>query len=336
MITPKDSVLRDVSEILLRFPTAINNIKKKISYIKRIIRAVSHPGQSLSNRWIRTRNEFVRITRSIELIDVVGRPVVSNETLRAIVSQNRAVLSQVDSWLDIDTWKNSRFGYGVPERILPTLDMAVGDELTYSDLLIYLMNKLSKPIRYLEIGVSVGKNFWQVVCSQETIKAFGLDWEECSPALQERMPSLGSSSPNDSSPKTALYKKDRKEITYVTGDEFDPKTWEILTLHNSEGFNVVFSDASHSEQAILTEYERLISNNLVKDKFILWYDDLNNHEMKAAFFRIANDMRSRFGLDFRENVKLFKIQGWVGIHAPYHLNGVITSLDLSDLNKALS
>src|SRR5215469_14382894 len=82
-----------------------------------------------------------------------------------IYAENRAVQREVGTWIDRDALGNSLWRYGLPRA---NHDFHIGEinavnrTITYTDLIVFFAGLLPEP-RYLEIGVSSGKNFYQVV-----------------------------------------------------------------------------------------------------------------------------------------------------------------------------
>ena len=88
-------------------------------------------------------------------------PSIDKKLLAEIVRKNRASLAAVPSWIADSDYRASVFHYGLPEYARPFIDGYIGDETTYSDIIAYFAKQLSQPVRYFEIGVSVGRNFFR-------------------------------------------------------------------------------------------------------------------------------------------------------------------------------
>jgi len=220
-----------------------------------------------------------------------------------VYAKNRQSLGRVQNWADdID---NSLWRYGVPE-IWSTgergLDKTVLDqvepEVTYTDLIGFVASHI-RDLTYLEIGVSVGKNFWQIIELFPDADIFGLDVEEPNPSLVrlfERVEAVWQGpeqvvdtlSGNRTSIRLThylLHRKNGKPVTYVKGDQFDRETWSSMTAK----FNFVFSDGVHSGRAVLDEFDHLKACDLLdtSGRFAMYWDDLVNVEMQSAFERNA-------------------------------------------------
>src|ERR1051325_6474562 len=108
---------------------------------------------------------------------------VPAEALLPYLRTNRLSLEKVTDWVDEDALKQSVFDYGVPDFIRPLLNRPIGDALTYTDIMSYIANRYFPDLSYLEIGVSVGKNFFQMLESCQRGRFVGFDIEEIYPVL---------------------------------------------------------------------------------------------------------------------------------------------------------
>src|SRR5210317_1662206 len=83
-----------------------------------------------------------------------------NSKLEKIITENRIFLDSIDTFLTEDVYVLD--DYGIQERIYNQLDNKISDLPTYSDFIVFLINNVfKKSINYLEIGVSVLKNYLQ-------------------------------------------------------------------------------------------------------------------------------------------------------------------------------
>lgn len=111
---------------------------------------------------------------------------------RVVVPRGRAALAQVSRWLPprgAGKWAGN-INYGVQPQAEPSLDLPVAYVTTYSDVLSWMLLSLhhySTRVRYLEIGVSVGKNLHQIhahaVAHRSEATICGLDLEPFNPQL---------------------------------------------------------------------------------------------------------------------------------------------------------
>jgi hypothetical protein len=118
----------------------------------------------------------------------VARIVSNNEeAFAALKMRNRDALRIVESWIP-ESGTVSHAGYGTACDPIWNIDL-IKAETTYSDLLTFLISYLKEPISYLEIGVSVGKNFWQIYNACAPGSYFcGVDAEEINPRLEVLLP----------------------------------------------------------------------------------------------------------------------------------------------------
>ncbi len=67
-----------------------------------------------------------------------------------IKEANRRVLGRVPQWIDEMTWLKSCYGYGIPKRILPLVDLPWDYATTVSDFLVALALHWPDGVHYLE------------------------------------------------------------------------------------------------------------------------------------------------------------------------------------------
>lgn len=251
--------------------------------------------------------------------------------MEKVIEQNRALLSEFGDWVDPEAMKNSTFQYGLSPEWATAMHYPISRKMTYSDLLSYVASEAPGPVSYLEIGVSVGKNFWQVLNQVSNGQLVGLDIEDINPPLKSRL--VGSSS----TPIVSTFGSQRKtepkldhlhypsrsnKITYCAGDVFDPAVWDQL---KGRKFNLLFSDAFHNPDAVLFEWKQILDLELLDESgFTIVWDDLVSKEIRQVFNTITSDCMSKFGLSGR-NAALMHVSGWVGDFEPPHPIGVISS-----------
>ncbi|MGF1506544.1 MAG: hypothetical protein ACFB51_15640, partial [Anaerolineae bacterium] len=174
-----------------------------------------------------------------------------------VMQRSREALLGVDEWLSEQAYRESAWQYGLPMG----RGAVNGVEFypTYTDLLLLLARYLPDPVRYLEIGVRVGKNLWQMVNVLSGAEVVGMDVEHINPALAAR---LGSGECLTEWPYTFTdYRGQRREraatltqythsdnaIHYLSADKFSDKTWEQLA---GRQFNLILSDACHKPESL--------------------------------------------------------------------------------------
>jgi|GEM_PF-5518463 len=286
-----------------------------------------------------------------------GKEKPSEKMIR-VMEYNRQTLSLVPSWLNQESLNTSCATYGLPEIAIQHIDSYIGDEITYSDLITYLSSFLNSQIQYLEVGVSVGKNFFQICNYLHKGVVVGMDLERPNKSLEnfffnrQQLDSWDSFTPaavpydhkewfrkygftSDLLKKrcAGLYRYQAKnlflrysypsrenDVYYLSGDILDESLWEKLG-NNAFKFNLVFSDAFHWEDSILYEYEMLQKYHLLnEDAFIIVWDDLN--EINAGFDRVWNDLNKMYPRKLYRFV--MRTRAWIGIHEKdLHYVGVI-------------
>lgn len=229
-----------------------------------------------------------------------------------LYAANRETLDGIASWVDEGSLADSLWRYGVPEQ-WNTKRQGLGrtglneieQEPTYSDLITFMMHSLGDDVRYLEIGVSVGKNFLQVVERFPEARIVGLDVEQPNPVLVRQFedikvvhtgPRTSVETLSGAPGKVTLthydLKRDGATVTYVQGDQFAPHTWASL---KGERFNFIFSDGVHSARAVKDELEHLLRNDLIdRGRFLMYWDDLVNIEMQTAFVENCDRLAKLF------------------------------------------
>jgi hypothetical protein len=261
---------------------------------------------------------------------VSAKPVfqVPDDQMVEIKKMNRSSLALVDDWIDETAFSRSFFKYGVPDFIKTEINKPVGDTLTYTDLMLFISRKHFSLIHYLEIGVSVGKNFFQLINAHAKGNFSGFDIEDINPVLEQRLafksleewetPSW-SIKKNPSSFKT--YRFNETEVSYLSADVWDENSWAKL---KGNKFNMVFSDALHTPQAILFEFEMLVKYDLLDGQFVIFWDDLVG-KMKNSFYKIIRKYDKVYKI---QDIYLLNINGWVGENEAAHTVGIISNFNL--------
>jgi hypothetical protein len=262
-------------------------------------------------RWYYTFNAPIHVTRF-------------KADLGTAVQKNRRSLDRIPHWLEEEVYRSSIFQYGLPPHIRSFIDDPIDDTPTYSDLIVHLAEQLSS-LRYLELGPSVGKNLFQVANAVHNAELVAVDIEDINPILEQHLtlqsrsawdPMAGSKRATSST--HTIYGQDDNRVEYIAGDLFDKATWERL---RGKKFNLIFSDAFHSPDALLMEWENLSALDLLADgPFAMVWDDLTSDEMRRAFYRIAASIRSKRPSAV---VSLELFQGWVGKRERLHPIGIV-------------
>ncbi len=252
---------------------------------------------------------------------------VDKRLLGEIMRKNRSNLAAVPSWISDRDYQGSIFHYGLPEYARPFIDGYIGDETTYSDIIAYFAKQLARPVRYFEIGVSVGKNFFQLLHQLGNADMVGLDIEDINPVLagflaerdKSEWPTMEGSLRKAPSRLTEYeFAPNRNRVRYIAGDVFDGETWLKL---KGEKFNLIFSDAYHSGDALKREWDWISRLELIDETgFAFVWDDLDTPEMQQSFDAVAREMIGRFNLA-AEDVGISHCRGWLGTREPPHTIG---------------
>ena len=247
--------------------------------------------------------------------ELLNRHVHSPE-MTEIIRLNRQVVEQIKPWVCPELIKNSVFRYGVNPDLEPLLDLPLDLECTHTDLLVYF-GRRRKPCKYLELGVSVGKTFWQVLNNCAPCECWGFDIEELTPVLRRQLTEQSREewpSPPNSLKKTAssisrfVHQESGSKVTYICADIFDEKAWARLA---GQQFNVVLSDALHTAAALEFEWLHLARVGVLdpRETVIMW-DDLNG-EMKSWFLQKQAAIATQLAIA-REGVSTIYLNGWLG------------------------
>lgn len=271
--------------------------------------------------------DFIRdlFTKPVDAKREFKIPAQSREE---VVRENRASLAQVEDWIDEDAFSQSCFQYGVPDFIKTEINKPIGNDLTYTDLMLHISRTHFSRLNYLEIGVSVGKNFYQMLTAHRNASITGFDIEEINPVLEKP---LNFRSKDEWETRVRSIKKtpssfkkytfENSEVNYLCADVWDENSWKKLA---GQKFNLVFSDALHTPAAILFEFEMLVKYDLLDDKFVIFWDDLVG-KMENSFYRIIRKYDRKYQL---KDIYLLNINGWVGEHEAPHTVGIISNFNL--------
>jgi hypothetical protein len=261
-------------------------------------------------------------------VDFKTKYEVPEATLSGIVKENREALAKIPNWIDDGAFNASCFKYGVPDFIKDDINKPINSDTTYTDLMVYLSRKHLKALNYLEIGVSVGKNFFQLLEARKDGRFTGFDIEEINPILESKLNFETKEewdTPKKSIKKVSsswkTYSFGQATVNYLSADVWDEKSWAKLA---GQKFNLVFSDALHTPEAILFEFEMLVKYDLLDKQFIIFWDDLVG-KMQNSFYRIIRKYDKAYKI---EDIYLMNINGWIGQHEGPHTVGAISNFKL--------
>lgn len=249
-----------------------------------------------------------------------------------VIQKNRHVLSMVPTWVKDEDYASAFYWYGLPEHVRHLIDKPIGNEPTYSDVIVALKRFLKKPVSYLELGVSVGKNFYQIMNAATDSVLTGFDIENINPIFSsflERKKIMGefttptdSLKKNNSSMTHYYYAPTNNVVRYLSADIFDNNAWRYLA---GEKFNLIFSDAFHTPEGLLQEHAMLDKFDLLDhDEFIIVWDDLGGL-MSDTFMKIFTMLQKKFHLPDSAKM-MIDVRGWLGINEPYHRVGIIMNV----------
>ena len=236
-----------------------------------------------------------------------------NKELLEIINKNRTYLKTIKKFLSEDSYAQN--DYGVQRRIYNNLEKEIVKIPTYSDLLIFFIKKLfNNKVNYLEIGVSVLKNYLQINNGVSDSNIVGFDINDLNPNFIN----------------LNKIQKNNNNLIYFKGNVLSKEDAEKFNETFKDKFDLVFSDALHEPEAIRSEYELIIKNNL-KNKFLIYYDDLDFAGIEDELGKIRKDLENH--LDESINFYTLNIYGWIGQHEKLHKNGILTTFDLEEFLK---
>jgi hypothetical protein len=241
---------------------------------------------------------------------------------KEIIRQNRRHLHAVEDWITDDVYRGSRGRYGCAPHVLPLLNLPLDEQPTYTDLLAYAAQRLPASVRYLELGVSVGKNLYVLANVLQRALLVGFDWERINPLLERRFQAAGAIG------RVRYYRYGANEIAYLEGDIARAAHWDALA---DLRFNLVFSDACHRPDMLRHEWRMFERYGLLdRAGFVTVWDDLDrdaNGPVTRAFEEIAHALRRRHRLAPDAGFRL-ELNGWLGQHEHRHTIGVVNSIGL--------
>ena len=98
-----------------------------------------------------------------------------------IIIRNRKVCENM-VWVSKEVWENSGDNYGLPHFCLRHINEPLTMDISYSDILVYMATKYNLK-EYLEIGVSVLKNFYQM-SKNTNVNLIAFDINEKNPCVE--------------------------------------------------------------------------------------------------------------------------------------------------------
>lgn len=280
-------------------------LKRLSLYVYRNIATLLHPA---------TRSTLLR-----------GR--INASDMQKVVDSNRANLARIGQWIPQGLLESSVFQYGILPEHQQILNLPLDRSTTHTDLLCYFARKLQKKPKYLELGVSIGKTFWQVMLSRPDIECWGFDIEEINPALREHLqlesreewrPLSGSLRKDPSSISHFTNRDTGQKVVYICADIFDGRAWRLL---ESGQFNLILSDALHSPEALDYEWIQMTTGAVFNpNEVVILWDDLDG-DMRRWFDRQASAISAELSIESRQ-VGTFFMNGWLGRREFPHRLGI--------------
>lgn len=273
-------------------------------------------------------NKLINKMRLIyQYIYVLRFKLFGQKHIKKIILVNRKFLLSLGSLIEENEFKDN--DYGMSQQIYEKINHPIHAFPTYTDLILYSTRFLKKKenLNYLEIGTSVMKNYFQIenYFNNSNLYAFDIN------PVTKKFENLFENDMNDkiSNDSQFLYSQTRNKLTYFRGSVLNQDHLKIFNKNINEKFDIVFSDALHTPEGVMSEYTNIISNNL-NDDFILYFDDLDF----PGLFEVVKDIYKEIK-SLKNNVTFttFKIYGWIGQYEKMHKNGIISNLDFYDLFK---
>jgi len=248
-----------------------------------------------------------------------------NTDFQEMIYKNRTIIDSKKTFLTKEDYDVNT--YGIPGHIFTKIDKKINNFPTYSDLFLFFSSYLSEKINYLEIGVSVLKNFVQLNANFESANLVAYDINPIAPSSKELFNNKMLES--NSNIFYGSNKVNNNELIYFKGSVLDSDDTELFNSRIKHKYNFIFSDALHEPDAVMKEYQNIIKDNL-DDEFILYFDDLDFEGLNLTVKNIFTDLKkSRDKIYFTT----FYINGWIGQHEKLHKNGVISTINFYEILK---
>jgi len=251
----------------------------------------------------------------------------NSDSVNLLITKNREFLNKLGTLLPFDEYKNN--DYGIPSKNLKYINKPIGNFLCNFDFIIILINSLTlSKIKYLEIGVSVMKNFMLINNYFDNNKLVAFD---INPIVKKHKNKFIKN--NKFSDNLFFSNNEKNELVYYQGDVLNSTHTSDFNNYLDFNFNFIYSDALHTQEGVESEFNSLIKGNL-EDKFIIYYDDLdikwNKFNVEAAVNNIYLDLKNN---DPEVKLYTFWIYGWLGSFENMHKNAIITNYDLEEILK---
>lgn len=229
-----------------------------------------------------------------------------NTPLGDIVRQNRKFYQDLGDIISHEVFQENN--YGMQDRIFKRINLPMTKNIIYSDVILYLLKSFfNSKASYFEIGVSALKNFLLVNNELKNTHLYAFDINDINPVHKEM-----------------LFNESKNSINYFKGSVLSLVDIQEFKTTLSSKFNFIFSDAAHTKEGLLSEYNN-IYGDMLGSEFIIYFDDLDFPNLHDAASEIFADLHSKLP---DVSFYTFKVFGWIGDYEPLHLNGVITNIDI--------
>ena len=246
--------------------------------------------------------------------------------LLSVIKKNRNFLDGLTEYLPEGEYDDEDNNYGIQNYIFSKLTKQIDLFPTYTDILILLIDEFNENrVIYLEIGTSVFKNFQQVENKLKNATLYGYDENELIHSIKDKYKLNQKIIENTN--LNYHYSKGRNEIYYFKNDVLSKDGADIFKKLLHKKINVIFSDAHHREEGILSEYENIITGNL-SDEFFYCFDDLNMFDVEHGVNKVFRDLKSQ---NSKIKFYTFWTYGWIGQYEKLHKIGLITTFDVSSI-----
>jgi len=200
--------------------------------------------------------------------------------MNKIIEQNRNVCENIN-WISEDIWESSGDFYGLPRKCYNEINNRLSNDLSYTDIIVFLIRKYELK-NYLEIGVSVLKNIYQVAHNTTTnIIAFDINIKN--PCVKLPRP-----------------------LKYIKGNVMIKEDWEPLKALN-KNHSIIFSDALHTNEGLNAEWEYYIKDHLANNFIIIW-DDAYTAPLNHIKNKFIPQLERKYGKIY---TKLISVQEWI-------------------------
>jgi len=203
-----------------------------------------------------------------------------NSQLQKVVKLNRECCRN-KVWISKDRWLKSINKYGLPDFCFEKINEPLTEEVSYSDIIVFLLNKYNCK-EYLEIGVSVLKNVFQVAQNTD-VNIMGFDINEINTDVEIPRP-----------------------WGFIKGNVLVENDWRPLKELNMK-HDFIFSDALHNNEGLKAEFDYYIKDHL-SEKWIIIWDDCYTNPLNYIKKNFLPQLKKKYGKIY---TKLESPQEWV-------------------------